>query len=460
MTWSNEGWLPTRKAVSFFKPGYCLDAAQLKNRVLTAIDERADQIIALGEDIFRHPELGFREERTTEVMARWFSALGLPIRTGLALTGVRAECRGRQSLARVAVLGELDAVVSFEHPQADPKTGAAHACGHHAQLAVLAGVATGLIEGGAAPYLDGDVIFLAVPAEEFVELEYRRELRRRGLIQFLGGKQELIARGEFDDIDLAMMVHAEGNNPFRRVWIGGSSNGFLGKSIRYLGKEAHAGGAPHEGINALNAALLGLLAIHAQRETFQDSDHVRIHPIITRGGDLVNIIPAEVTLETYVRARTLAAIADANAKVNRALEAGAKAVGATVEIEDLPGYLPLENNPALGEIFRANMAPLIGAANVLKGEHMAGSTDMGDVSQLLPALHPSAGGFAGRAHARDFRVVDAEMAYIIPAKALAASIIDLLWDGAALARRIKAEFPPALTKEEYLALWPKLLQKG
>ncbi|MCL5038398.1 MAG: amidohydrolase [Firmicutes bacterium] len=434
-----------------------MDRAALKDLVLAAIEARAGEIVSLGEDIFRHPELGYREERTAEVMARWFSGLGLPFRTGLALTGVRAEVRGRQSLAQVAILGELDAVVSFEHPAADSRTGAAHACGHHAQLAALAGVAVGLAEAKAAEYLDGNVIFLAVPAEEFVEIEFRQRLRRQGLIQFLGGKQELIARGELDGIDLAMMVHAEGNSPQRKAWVGGSSNGFIGKSVRYSGVEAHAGGAPHQGVNALNAALLGLLGIHAQRETFQDGDHVRIHPIITRGGDLVNIIPAEVAIETYVRARTLEAIQDASQKADRALRAGAHAVGAEVTIEDLPGYLPLENNPQLGLIFRENMASLIGEANVLKGEHMAGSTDMGDLSHLMPALHPSAGGFSGRAHTRDFRVTDPEMAYVIPAKALAATVVDLLSEGARLAQEIKKGYPPALTREEYLALWTRLL---
>src|SRR4030065_2897658 len=127
-------------------------------------------------------------------------------------------------------------------------------------------------------------------------------------------------------------------DPAKKVLIGAPHNAVLAKFIRYQGKESHAGGAPHFGINALNAAMLGMIGIHAQRETFRDEDCIRVHPIITRGGDLVNVVPADVRIETFVRGRRGEAVQDANKKVNRALQAGAMAIGAEGEITDLPGY--------------------------------------------------------------------------------------------------------------------------
>lgn len=429
----------------------------LKERVRDTIASRAAEVIALAEEVYRHPELGFKEARTSALMAERLAALGLEPETGLALTGVRAVLAFGRPGPTVAIMGELDAVTCFPHPDADPQTGAVHACGHHGQLAAMWGAAAGLTIPGLAPHLSGRVVFWAVPAEEYVEIEYRQRLRREGKVSFLGGKQELIARGLLDDVDLAMLCHADSDNPGRKAKVGGTCNGFIGKLAAFEGREAHAGGAPHQGVNALNAAILGIMGIHCQRETFRDEDHVRVHPILTRAGDLVNIVPADVRLETYVRAASTEAMADANRKVNRALRAGALAVGGRVHIEDLPGYLPMRNDANLTRVFADNLALLIGADSISCEEHVSGSTDMGDLSHLIPAIHPSLGGVAGRAHARDFRVVDPEMAYVIPAQAMAMTVVDLLADGGGLASAVMADFRPAVAdREEYVRLWQTL----
>jgi metal-dependent amidase/aminoacylase/carboxypeptidase family protein len=133
-------------------------------------------------------------------------------------------------------------------------------------------------------------------------------------------------------------------------------------------------------VNALNAALLGLMGIHAQRETFRDEDSIRVHPIITRGGEIVNNVPADVRIEAYVRGRTIEAIMDANMKVNRALRAGASAVGATVEINDIPGYMPYTQEPNLVEMMKRNGESIVGKEWVEMRGHSTGSTDLGDVS--------------------------------------------------------------------------------
>ena len=127
------------------------------------------------------------------------------------------------------------------------------------------------------------MVFFGVPAEEFVEIDYRAKLVKDGQTSFLTGKQELIKLGHFDDVDMAVMIHSTSPDVNDgRMGISPSSNGFLAKTIRFLGKASHAGGLPERGVNALYAAQLALSAINAQRETFRDEDCVRVHPIITK----------------------------------------------------------------------------------------------------------------------------------------------------------------------------------
>mgnify|MGYP004703652007 CR=1 FL=1 len=433
---------------------------ELKARVCAAIDKRSQDIIDLGNYLFKNPELGYKERKAAAAVEEKFRGLGLKFRSGLAITGLKARMPGRKSDITVGVLGELDAVVCHDHPHADKDTGAAHSCGHNAQIAMMVGVAMGLTDAEAMQHLDGDVVIMAVPAEEYVELDFRQRLRRDGKIKFLGGKQELLHLGEFDDINMAMMCHSESETPARVVRVPGAgigSNGFIGKTVQYIGKEAHAGGMPDQGVNALNAAMLGLMGIHANRETFKDQDSIRVHPIITKGGDLVNIVPADVRMETYVRGKNIEAIMDASAKVNRALSAGAVAIGAEVVIDEIPGYLPLLNDQNMACLFQNNALELLGSEGVEVANFMSGSTDMGDITHIMPGLHPSVGGIVGRAHARDYEMVDPDMAYVVPAKIMAMTVIDLLWDGATQGSRVLSEFKPTMTKESYFAMWEKLL---
>lgn len=430
----------------------------LKKRVCEAIDARRDELLAIGQDIFAHPELGYKEFRTSKIVQDVFSKLGLAFEKDLGITGVKAKMKGKKSLANVCVMGELDSVLCPGHPHADPQTGAAHSCGHNAQITMLLGVAYALADSGVMSELAGDVSLVAVPAEEYVEIEYRSKLRKEGKISFLGGKQELIAIGAMDDIDMAMMIHLGVAKDGKKLNVGGSNNGFVGKFIKYVGKEAHAGGAPHDGVNALNAAMLGLFGIHAQRETFKDQDTIRVHPIVTKGGNLVNVIPSDVRLETYVRGKTMDAVMDAALKVDRALKAGAMAIGAEVEIETIPGYLPRTSDATMDSLLVENASSLIGRDAIKYGEHTTGSTDMGDISCIMPAIHPHIGGAEGVGHSENYEITDPELAYITGAKAMVMTVIDLLYDDAAKALEIKQNFKPVYTKETYLRMWEELLK--
>jgi metal-dependent amidase/aminoacylase/carboxypeptidase family protein len=230
-----------------------------------------------------------------------------------------------------------------------------------------------------------------------------------------------------------------------------SNNGCIVKTIRYVGKAAHAGGAPHMGVNALYAAQIGLAAVNAIRETFRDEDTIRVHPIITHGGSQVNVIPGEVRLETYVRGRSVEAILDAQKKVDRAFKAGALALGAKVEIETLPGYMPMTCDATMSRYFEDTAVELVGADDYRQIGHRTGSTDMGDLSMVMPVLHPYIGGATGGGHGADYKIVDARLAYVTQAKALAAMAVDMLADGASGARSVLQSARPPMTREQYLA---------
>jgi amidohydrolase len=423
---------------------------ELKAKVCAEIDRRADAIVAISDHIMRNPESGYREVKTAKFVAAQLAAMGLQYREGLALTGVKARMRGRASGPTVGVLGELDSLIVSEHPLADPVTHAAHACGHNAQIASMLGAGMGLQP--VMDQLDGDVVLFAVPAEEYIEVEWRIGLREEKKIEFLVGKAELIKLGEFDDVDMAIITHTNARPDDGLASVGDTHNGCVVKFMRFVGKGAHAGSAPHLGINALKAAQIALHAIDAQRETFRDDDTVRVHPIVTRGGEAVSAVPADVRLETFVRGKTLEAIEDAAMKVDRGLRAGAQALGARVEITTLPGYLPQAMDPSLVALSHANSAAVVGAANMGRPRHSTGSTDVGDLGFIMPEAHPRAGGVTGTIHGADYMVVDHRLAAVNPAKAMAMTVVDLLCDGAREARRVKAEAGRKLGREEYLAL--------
>lgn len=425
----------------------------LKARVCAAIDERREQIVGIAREIAGQPETGYKEVKTAQRVARAFRDLGLSPREGLAVTGVRADVKAGQDGPTVAVLGELDGLVVRDNPQADPETGAVHACGHNAQIASMLGAGMGLIASGVLNDLAGRLVLFAVPAEEYVEIEYRLDLKRQGKIEFLGGKAELVKLGEFDDVDLAMMVHATSRAQDGQVGLQSTNNGMIAKFVKFVGKAAHAGGAPEQGVNALNAASLALSAIHYQRETFKDEDHIRVHPILTRGGETVNIVPREATMETFVRGATVEAILDGNRKVDRALRGAAIAIGAGLDVTTLAGYLPLAPNRTLVDLYGRNAERVVDAEDIVADlGHRGGSTDMGDISQIMPALHPYAGGARGAGHGSDYEIVDYETAAIVPAKCMAMTLVDLLSGNAATAREVLSSHTPALSRDGYLKL--------
>lgn len=431
-----------------------------KKRAWAEIDAARDQILSLGHAIYADPETGYKEFHTADRLAERLEALGLQVTRGAAYTGVVGKAQKQKQGRRIAVIGELDSVINPQHPDAAKETGNVHACGHNIQVTMMYAVARALVPTGILEELDGNVNFVGVPAEEYVELEYRTELKEAGKIKYFAGKPQMVYEGVFDDVDMAMMAHNYDLTPWNaRCCPANAWNGFIGKQIRFLGKASHAGAAPWDGVNALNMAALALNNIHAQRETFRDDDKVRIHQIITEGGQVVNTVPGEVVMESTVRARNVPALIDANNKVNRSIHAAALALGGHAEVYDTPGQMPLRYNQDLAELFTQNARYFYKESEIQPFVDTTASTDMGDLSLLMPILHSFSGGIRGGLHAADYRIVDEEDAYLTPAKIFCGMLIDLLSDGGAKAEAVLKNFTPVYDKQGYLAMLDSMEQK-
>lgn len=416
-------------------------AAELHSIIIDSVDSRREEIIAIAEQILHNPETGYQEFKTAALVADELRKLGLEPREGLAVTGVRADIDSGKPGPKIAIMGELDALPVPSHPFADPETGAAHACGHYAQIAMMLGAAAALTP--IIKELAGSIAFIAVPAEEFQKLEYCQELIRQKKITYCGGKPEFIKLGLLDDIDAVLLIHA-GHDTFTPD----SFNGFCMKQIIFNGRAAHGGLRPWDGINAASMARQALNMIDAQRDTFDDKDSVRIHGIISDGGTAVNVVPHRAEMELQVRAKTPEAIRNACNVVDRCVKAAAMAFNSSVTINNLGGYMPYRTTPELDQIHAENLKKLTGGTLGSCG-HRGSSTDMGDVSMIMPALHAYSGGFTGAPHTKDFVATDPEKAYINGTKLLAMDAVTLLAGDGETGKFI-ASLPVPLSKKEYL----------
>jgi len=426
-------------------------------KIINAVDKYRSLILDSERYLWKHPETGYREWKSSAYMEKIFEDLGYGITRAENIPGFYTLIDTGREGPTVMILSELDALICRTHPECDKETGAVHACGHHAQCAAMAGIAAALKEPGVLDEFCGKIKLCVVPAEELLEIGYRRELRQKGIIKYFGGKAEFMSRGYFDDVDIAFMAHTSGG-----FSVGLGSVGCVAKEIIFKGRSAHAGGSPWAGVNALYAATCGINAANAMRETFKDSDLIRFHPIITHGGEVVNAIPERVNVESYVRGKTFDAIRSANSKINRALCGAALSVGANVEILDVPGYAPLTNCEALVEAAADASPKVLGDIEFKVGSGISsGSTDMGDLCMVMPAMHPYVGGGAGHGHGNDYRIADPELACVMSAKWQLAVLLELLGNGALRAKQIISEFVPQFeSKGAYIDYLESIFTEG
>ena len=425
--------------------------------LINAVDQHRQMIFDAERYIWKHPETGYREVNTSKYMEEKFESMGYDLVRAGNIPGFYTVLDTGRPGPEILIMGELDSLICPNHPESDPETGYVHACGHHAQCAALLGIAAALKEPGVLDDLCGRIRLCAVPAEELIEIGYRTELKKKGIIKYFGGKGEFLYRGYFDGVDIAFMVHS--SSAFGTQ---SGSVGCIAKTIHYKGLSAHAGGNPAGGINALYAASQGLAAANAIRETFQEKDIIRFHPIITHGGEAVNAIPELVTIESYVRGVSFEAIQKANKKINRALCGGALSIGGNIEIIDMPGYAPLKNDENMIKLTKEAADLIIPEEGFyISPNPSSGSTDMGELSGLMPVIHPYSAGTQGTAHGANYGIADPEKACVKSAKLQLAMLYLLLKDNGARAKEIKEEFVPLFgSKEAYFTYIDSLFSDG
>ncbi|MFZ2098297.1 MAG: M20 family metallopeptidase [Anaerolineales bacterium] len=370
--------------------------SELYKQIINEIDLRADELWELSTNLFNNPETAFKEYKSCKLLTETLRSSGYSIETGIGglETAFRASL-GEEARTKVAILAEYDALV-----------GLGHACGHNLIAAAAVGAGIGL--ASIVPSLTGQVQVIGTPAEEGG-----------------GGKIILAEAGVFKDIDAAMMFHPASKNMVLR-----QSLASCRLKLEFYGKASHAAAAPEEGINALDALILTYNNVNVLRSTFIPQD--RVAGIIVHGGEAANIIPAYTSAEFSIRALKATRRDELANRVIGCAQAGAEAVGCQLKYELTPGYMDIIPNRILGELFRANLETLGRVVVDPDQNERMGSTDMGDVSHLVPAIHPylaiAPENIAG--HTEEFKEYSnseaGRAAMLDAAKAMAMTTVDLL----------------------------------
>jgi amidohydrolase len=378
-----------------------MDAPALQQRVLDAVDRRADRLLEVSHEIHAHPELCFEEHTAHRILTDELERAGLSVTRGAYDLPTAFDARAGTEGPTVAVLCEYDAL-----------PGIGHACGHN--IIAAAGLGAALVLAELAGELGGRLAVLGTPAEEGG-----------------GGKVFMIERGAFAGIDAALMVHPAGAE-LRSM----QTLAIHQLMARYQGRAAHAAAAPWAGANALDAAVLGYNAVAALRQHIRPDE--RIHGIFTKAGDKPNIVPELAEAHWYVRAGTRERLAELKSRVLVCLESGAAAAGCTMHHEWLdPAYDDMVDNRVLLDRYSAHAARFgRHPVDPTPDQTVVGSTDMGNVSQVVPSIHPmiqaAPDGVAihTAAFAEHARSAMGDRAVIDGAKLLALTALDLWIDPA------------------------------
>ena len=379
----------------------------MKQAVAAEVDARQQQLIWLSLRIHQNPELGFQETKASRWLTSYLERNGFKVEKGICQLATAFRGEYGSGKPRVALLAEYDAL---------PKVG--HGCGHNiiAASAVGAGVAARV----AVDQLGGSVAVIGTPAEEVH-----------------GGKVTMAERGAFKDIDAAMMTH-----PSVQDVASMRALACIGLEVEFFGKAVHAAAFPQEGVNALEAMIQAFNGINALRQHVRE--RARIHGIITQGGEAPNIVPGYSAGSFLVRAEDEAYLDELREKVLNCFKAASLAAGARLEYKWTAYYAPLKTNFALAEVFIKNMEAL-GRNLGLRSERALGSSDVGNVSALVPTIHPMVAIAPPeiQTHSPEFCwAAGSETGHrglIDGAKALAMTVVDLIGQPEMMAR-VKEEF--------------------
>ena len=398
-----------------------IDIAKIKQQVCLDIDNRASDLISISHEIHAHPELNFEEKFAHERLTQYIADSKIKVDRGAfeLETAFDVSVRGGNG-PTVAVLCEYDAL-----------PGIGHACGHN--IIAAAGLGAGVALSAVAEVCGGNLRLIGTPAEEGG-----------------GGKVEMARKGAFKDIDAAMMIHPSDRDLARMNAIA-----IQQLFVRYQGLAAHAAVSPDKGKNALDAAVLGYMNVAALRQHIKPTE--RVHGIFTKSGEKPNIVPREAEMDWYVRSDTIESLQPLKARIAKCLEAGAIAADCTISFDwqkntyaDLVDNLPLltsyvENSAQFGRDLTTDFLPGTGG----------GSTDMGNLSYLVPSIHPmlQVAPHGVSLHSAQFAEFtaskDADKAVLDGAKIMAMTAIDM-WLSDTLSSQVQLAFGDGVVPEGVL----------
>jgi amidohydrolase len=386
-----------------------LDAAALKSRALAAIDAHAAELIALSHRIHACPEIAYQEVQASGWLTDALRVQGFDVTPGIAGLPTAFRAVAGSGHPAVAILAEYDAL-----------PGIGHGCGHN--IIATAALGAGIGVRAVIDQLEGSVQVIGTPAEEVY-----------------GGKVAMIREGAFDGLDAAIMTH-----PGTQDTVIAKALACAELTVEYHGREAHAAAQPERGINALEAMIIAFNSINSMRQHIRAT--ARVHGVITDGGAAPNIVPGHSAASFLVRAEDDAYLEELKRRVIACFEAGATATGATLELRWNPNqYAAMNTNMAMAVAHRKNLAAVGRELPETEAPRPMGSTDMGNVSKLVPGIHPGIAIAPAdvNGHSPAFAEYAAsssgDRAVIDGAKALAMTAIDILAD-ADLRAAMRAEF--------------------
>jgi len=386
-----------------------VDIAALKASVIAKVEAQRQQLRNLSLKIHSNPELGFKEVKATAWLTQYLEKNGFSVERGVCELPTAFRGSYGKGKPAIALVAEYDAL---------PHLG--HACGHN--LIAGGSVGAAVAAKAAIDRLGGSLQVIGTPAEELY-----------------GGKVIMVERGAFDSLDAAMMVHPGSHNAAVTPALA-----CIALEVEFFGRAAHAAGHPEAGINALEAMLLSFTAINSLRQHIKDK--ARIHGIITDGGDAANVVPAHSAGNFLVRAEDDAYLDELKEKVLDCFVGGATATGARLEYRwGATRYAPIRNNMTLAKLFKQNMQSLGRRIPLSDPDRSFGSTDMGNVSQVVPGIHPGVAIVSPGVvnHSPEFALAacsDAGIEGMLDAaKAMAMTIVDLVASPETMTR-IKREF--------------------
>jgi len=399
------------------------------------------ELFSLGDELFTHPELGYKEIQTRQILIDFFLRHGVEVHQDFAQTGF--SVRVGSGHPHIGLIAELDGVITKQHPQASILDGAAHSCGHSTQCTLMAGAFIQL----KSTWKSGTLTLFFTPAEEFVDLEFRRELKQKGLIKAFGGKQEMLLNHVLDDVDVVIHAHGMGESKYRYS-VYSSLAGFIYKEFTFVGKAAHAAVMPHLGLNALNMFTLFNTAVGLLRETFVDEDKNRFHGHLLEPGNAVNSISDRVVYESYVRSFSPEGLENLSQQLTHTAMHCAQSLNGSCRVIDTVGYLPMVPSLKLSQVAKEIVQNYCPKDEILTYERSIAAGDIGDISMFKPTIQLGYSGFIGNMHGSDLQIEDKDLIYIEMAQVIV-DLVEKLIHTPDLVYEITTTFKPLLTDTQY-----------